>query len=245
MIIAGPCLFTDLSETDEILRTAVDLRNNIGSDVLFRCKLWGGGTTLAKWFDGVGADGVPILSQINDDILSSGTEIRTEYELMECNGAGLDFVWIGARNSANYSLYKSLELYRPKKIFIKRSPAMIIDEFHGLYDILTNKFNLDVYMIERGIVGFSNDSSSKFSPDLKGVIRIKNEYPEMFEKLVVDCSHSVFKKDYVSDVYEAFKSINIKHFMFECMSNPEKAKTDKNHMLSVEELSIILKNRSI
>lgn len=243
MIIAGPCLYTHLSEEADINTTAIDLKDEIGNDdTIFRCKLWGGGTTVEKWVDGVGSNGLATLQFINENIMEAATEVRTPEEILHVKASGLKVVWVGARNSANYSLYKTFELVKFDKVFVKRHPAMTIDEFVGLYDNLTQRFKMNVYPIERGIVGFSNNMESKFSPDLKGVIRIKHERPDIFDRLVIDCSHSVFVKDYVADVYKSFKSIGVDHFMFECMSNPDKAKTDKNHMLSVSELMNIIKD---
>ena len=97
------------------------------------------------------------------------------------------------------------------------------------------------YIIERGINTFDRQPDSRWSPDLKGIIRVKNERPDIFSRLVVDCSHSVGRKEYSGDVYRAFKAIGVQHFMFECSIAPEKSKTDKGQILSIEELEEILK----
>lgn len=229
MIIAGPCLFTDMSESGMIHDTAHMLKK-IGVE-WFRCKLWGGGTTPEKYFPGVGDDGLKLMKRISE-IMPVCTEVQTPEHTRYCAPV-MDMVWVGARNSSNYALRKSA---RESGIpfAIKRAANMPVELVYGMFDI-----EKPHYIIERGIDNIFARPESRFMPDLKGVMQIKNERPDIFDKLIVDCSHSVFRKDMVADTYRAFKSIGIKHFMFECTLDGS-SKTDQSHMLSVKELTEIL-----
>ena len=109
-----------------------------------------------------------------------------------------------------------------------------------LYDIILKLYKRKAYIIERGEVNFDRLVDSRWSPDLKGSIRIKQERPDIFDRLIIDCSHSVGRKEYVRDTYQAFKAIGVKHFMFEC-SIDGKSETDQRQMLSVKKLQDILK----
>lgn len=237
MIFAGPCLFTDLTESFEIRDTAGALKD-IGIDY-FRCKIFGGGTRPERYVRGVGVDALTLFDIIRNSIkINVCTEVQTPDQIKNVIGY-MDLVWIGARNCQNYGLLEYISNidslgYIP--FAIKRGPAMPIDEVYGIYDIFQPS-----YIIERGIITFDPMERSRFAPDLKGVIRIKNERPDIFDKLAVDCSHSVFRKDYVGDVYKAFKAIGVQHFMFEC-TYTGKSKTDQEHMLSVKELEQIIKD---
>lgn len=254
MIIAGNCLMADEEDIDIAVRTAKALKERNLADY-FRCKIWGGGTSPQKYFKGMGLSGLLTLEQINRKIMSAGTEVQIPEHIDYCNKYEykVDFIWVGARNCQNYALLERLEYFKGD-IFIKRGFGITVDEMIGLYDIIANpelnrslatlslsRVNKEIYIIERGIITFDRLPDSRWSPDLKGVIRIKNERPDIFNRLVVDCSHSVGRKEYSGDVYRAFKAIGVSHFMFECSVEPEKSKTDKGQILSIEELETILK----
>ena len=169
--------------------------------------------------------------------MPSGTEIHVPQQIGLCKG--LDYIWIGARNSSNYSLLSHLKWF-DGMVLIKRNPGMTIDELIGIYDICIKQYGLkSVYLIERGINTFDRIPVSRWTPDLKGVIRIKDERPDIFERLIVDVSHSLGQKQWIDDTYKAFKVIGVNHFMFECTMSG-KSKTDSGQMLSVAELKKIL-----
>ncbi len=239
MVIAGPCGFVDIEDDTDIIKTAEalkDLADDTGIDIKFRCKLWMGGTTIRLWADGVGGRGVKNLEYINTHILPTGTECQTWEQVKKCSD--LNYIWVGARYSQNYGLLRQFSKFNGD-LFIKRNPGMTTDELIGICDIMAVKFNKQIYPIERGINTFDRLPHSRWSPDLKGALRLKYERPEIFDRLVVDCSHSVFIKEHVPDVYRAFKAIGVQHFMIEC-THDGKSKTDSAHMLSVDELSKIV-----
>lgn len=235
MVIAGNCLFTDLSEKQIIRDTAEALQ---GIATHFRVKIFGGGTRADKYFEGVGRKGMFVLEYINERIMPCGTEIQIPQHVAECSE--LAYLWVGARNCQNYSLLQSLCTLYDGGIMLKRGQAMTVQETIDLYDILVKRYDRVPYIIERGEVNIDRLEDSRWSPDLKGVIRIKQERQDIFDKLIIDCSHSVGRKEYVRDTYQAFKAIGVKHFMFEATIDG-KSLTDQRHMLSVKELENILK----
>lgn len=239
MIIAGPCLYTIHTERERIIATAQALK---GTADFFRCKLWGGGTAPSKFMAGVGNKGIELLDYIHMEIMPTMTEAQNNHQIMSCRHHMIDGVWVGARNSQNYALIGDVEQYWPKnKIFmVKRGSGMTIDEVIGLFDIYREFYNREIYIIERGINTFDRLPTSRWSPDLKGMIRIKHERPDIFKRIVIDCSHSVGEKAWIEDTYRAFQAIGVEHFMFECTIDGE-SKTDSMQMLSVDELKEILK----
>lgn len=230
-LFCGPCLFADLSESQMILDTAMALQD-IGVEY-FRCKLWGGGTRPDRYFPGVGIDGFPTLEKIMCTGLKCGTEVQATSQVSICNEF-TEYIWIGARNSSNYTLRSAIRCFE-KPWALKRAANMSIENLIGAHDI-----DNPTWIIERGVDMLYQPEGAPFGPDLKGVLRIKNARPDIFDKLIVDCSHSVFMKPLVGDVYRAFKAVGVKHFMFECTIDG-KSKTDQAHMLSVIELENILK----
>lgn len=235
MIIAGPCLYADKSQKQDIIDLADFLQATKKVDG-FRVKLWGGGTTPEKYKYGIGNNGLSTLEEINE-IIPAGTEVHDKNHIEVCTGRAF-FLWVGARNAQNYTLLREISMF-DGVVLIKRGQGMTIDETIGLYDIMKERHNKDVHIVERGINTFDRLHDSRWSPDLKGVIRIKNERPDIFCRLMIDCSHSVGRKEYILDTYSAFSAIGCKHFMFECTIDGI-SETDQRHMLSASELLDII-----
>ena len=235
MIIAGPCLYTHAALKPEIVDTCKGLK---GIADVFRCKLWGGGTTPNKYREGIGNSGILDLYDLQKNIMPCATEIQTDRQMFDIED--LEYLWIGARNSQNYGLLEMLKWYYGQ-VMIKRGFGMTIDETIGLFDIMRDRHGRNSYIIERGISTFDRMPDSRWSPDLKGMIQIKVERPDIFDYIVIDCSHSVGRAKYIGDTYRAFKSIGVKHFMFEVWANVDKAQTDQGQAISIKELEVILK----
>jgi 3-deoxy-7-phosphoheptulonate synthase len=235
LIIAGPCSYIDESDSKEIFETADQL---LGVADWFRVKPYLGGTRPDRFMKGMEDEAAGPLSYINHNIMPVGIEVQTLKQLVMMRDS-ISFYWVGARNSANYGLYEDLSFYK-KPMMVKRGPSMTVDETIGLYDILTDIYKLEPMIIERGIVTIDRQDNSRWSPDLKGIIRIKQERPDVFRKLIIDCSHSVGRADFIHDTYRAFKAIGCEHFMFECTASG-KSRTDQSQMISVEKLKEILR----
>lgn len=231
MIIAGPCLF-NFGDFEMINKTAAKLD---GIADVFRVKIWGGGTRVDKWYPGIGEHGIRGLLAIQEDHnFPVITEVQVPNHIYLCDK--FYGIWIGARNSNNYGLLQELEGYRGK-VFIKRSPGSTIDETINLYYLIKEKFNILPYIIERGINNLDRNYG-RWSPDLKLAYVLKGREPVIFENLVIDCSHSAGKKEFIEDIYNAFKAIGINHFMFEVFEG--KSKTDVDQILTVSELEAII-----
>lgn len=234
MIIAGPCSYIDNSDEHEILKTAEALK---GVSDYFRCKIFLGGTRPDRYVKGIEYEGIATLKKINDSIMPVMTEVQTNEHVEKCRSS-IDSIWIGARNSQNYSLLGMVSQW-DGDIFLKRGSSMTVEETCGIFDIMKVIHQKIPYVIERGINTFDRQHDSRWSPDLKGVVEIKIRRPDIFDNLVIDCSHSVGRSDYIKDVYNAFKAIGCRHFMFECTYSGQ-SKTDQGHMLSVDQLKKIL-----
>lgn len=232
MIIAGPCLYTEIGDKEEIERTADAL---VGVVDVFRCKLWGGGTSPDRYMPGIGHLGLRTMQRIQEG-LQIATEIQSDEQVTWCNF--FDYLWIGARNASNYSLLESASKH-PKEIMIKRNPGQTIDEVFGLYDIMTHRYGRHPFIIERGILTFDRNPVKRWSLDLAGILRIKTERPDIFSRLVVDCSHSAGKAEWVEDTYICCKAAGVNNFMFECTYSGD-SKTDKAHMITTDKLREIL-----
>lgn len=228
MILAGNCLYIDDSFGKEVWDTAIGLR----SADIFRCKIWGGGTTNEKYFSGIGEKGLKLLKKINDHILPVATEIQIPEHLDICRN-NIDHIWIGARNSQNYALLEKAAKW-PGRVFVKRGFGMTMDELIGIYDIMVKRHNKKIYVVERGINTFDRTPDLRWGLDFRGVVYLKKERPDIFDNLLLDASHGSGYFAYIEDTYEAFKHLGVKHFMFEVYANVKEAVTDKYQGISVD-----------
>ena len=229
MILAGPCLFNSGDETI-IYSTAEKLKGVVD---IFRCKVWGGGTRLDRYLPGIGQRGL-------DDLWRLPIKAMTEVMTPEHVSAAwkLRDIWIGARNSSNYSLIEFAAKQR-SRLFIKRNPGATIEEMINLCDIIKIKYDCEPWLIERGINTLDRDRGGRWAPDLKIAYVLKYERPDLFEHFVIDCSHSAGEKRYVKEVYKAFEAIRVQHFMFEVLDG--ESRTDKAHVLNIEEFLNVFK----
>jgi 3-deoxy-D-arabino-heptulosonate 7-phosphate (DAHP) synthase len=239
MIIAGPCLLNDDPlEIENTIETAKQLYA-IDNSIMFRCKLWGGGTTPEKYQEGIGWDGLPILRNITEEIgIRSGTEIRESDQLQY----GFDFVWVAARACQNYTLLELLNCqqftdYNPNPICIKRHPGITIDELIGIHDICRDIHGYKPIMIERGINTFCRTDNRRWMPDFQGMLRLFTERPDI--ELMFDPSHACGQKEDIFPMVKAACAIGVKHFMLEVYADSTLTKTDKAQALSIEEFKPI------
>jgi len=237
MIIAGPCLW-NIGDDAAIKLTADNLK---GTADYFRVKLWGGGTTPEKYFPGIGnSDDHLKAFKLTADLGNVITEVQTPEHIASAL-FGLSGVWIGARNCHNYGLIEKVFMAANRLQFVgfKRGPGVTIAETIDLYRLYTERGKVQPWIIERGINTIDRGTAGRWSPDLKIAYYLKHERPEIFDRLVIDCSHSAGEKRFVFDVYHAFKAIGCKNFMFECLDGD--SKTDRDHMMTTSELKEGLK----
>ena len=232
MIIAGPCSFINMKDTGPISETATLLDGVVD---YFRCKVWLGGTSPDRYKTGIGKNGLHFLTNLG---LPFMTEVQVPKHIEYCKQYDVDAIWIGARNSQNYALLEACSEFSGS-VFIKRNPGMTIKEIIGIYDIMDVIFEKKPYIIERGINTIDRNDVSRWSISLNSILEIKYNRPDIFKKLVVDCSHSAGTHYYVQDIYNATKAMGVQHFMFECTSDGF-SETDFNHIINVKDLKAII-----
>ena len=216
----------------------------IDKDIFFRCKLWGGGFTYEKYVDGIGKEGLQILKEIKSIAeLKIGIEIRTLYE-MDIISDVCDYVWIGARNSQNYSLLKAIGYYfgqisdKRMSIMIKRSPGMTYEEVYGIHDICDKKFGFKPMIIERGINTFAKiPPNTRWLTDFNCMIKLIQERPDI--GLCYDPSHACGEADMIFQLVKAAYAIGVRNFMFEVYDRPQDTQTDKAQALSILQFKMI------
>lgn len=242
-IYAGPCLIQNNQDSiHNAYETAIRLAE-IDKNLLYRCKLWGGGFTYEKYIHGIGKQGLSHLETIKANAsLKMGIEIRTFYEMAIIFDV-CDYIWIGARNSQNYSLLKGLgdfmKSYNKRMpVMIKRSPGMGYEEVYGIHDICDKKFGFKPIMVERGINTFAKIlPMTRWLTDFHCMVKLIQDRPDI--ELCYDSSHACGDTSMIFPLVKAAYAIGIKNFMFEVYANPDITQTDKTQALSIEKFKTI------
>jgi 3-deoxy-D-arabino-heptulosonate 7-phosphate (DAHP) synthase len=247
MLICGPCLLNDDPlEMENTIETAKQL-HAIDPSIMFRCKVFGGGTIPEKYFKGINTEGLYELIKIKETIgLKIGTEIRDTVTINNDDCSRRDpaalindhfnFVWIAARACQNYELLEYIKDIK-LKIFIKRNPGITIDEVIGIHDICRDIHGYKPIMIERGINTFCRTDKRRWMPDFQGMLRLLTERPDI--ELMFDPSHACGQKEDIFPMVKAAYAIGVKHFMLEVYADPTLTKTDKAQALSIDEFRTI------
>lgn len=99
--IAGPCA----AETEEqVMETAQAVKNHVSrlsEQTIFRAGIWKP-RTQPNTFQGIGDEGLKWLQRVQKEIgLAVATEVATPDQVNAAIQAGIDYLWIGARTSAN------------------------------------------------------------------------------------------------------------------------------------------------
>ena len=121
ILIAGPCA---AESEEQVLRIAQPLsRQSRATLVIFRAGLWKPRTS-PETFQGVGDTGLDWLKRVKREYgLPVATEVCTPDQVRKALEAGIDYLWTGARTSANPILIQSIadamRDKQPKGVFVK------------------------------------------------------------------------------------------------------------------------------
>ena len=101
--IVGPCA---AESEEQVLRIAQQLKGKC--QLIFRAGVWKP-RTLPETFQGVGDIGLQWLLRVKHETgLPVATEVSTSEQCRKALEAGIDYLWIGARTSANPILVQQL-----------------------------------------------------------------------------------------------------------------------------------------
>lgn len=105
ILIAGPCAAEN--ET-QVIDTARDIAALLGHNVIFRAGVWKP-RTKPDTFQGVGEKALYWLQQVKAETrMAVATEVATPEHIRLASDAGIDYLWLGARTTANPILVQQL-----------------------------------------------------------------------------------------------------------------------------------------
>ncbi|MEM0501160.1 MAG: 3-deoxy-7-phosphoheptulonate synthase [Ignisphaera sp.] len=229
IIAAGPCAVESETQMIEIAKAV----KRVGAQILrggaFKPR------TSPYSFQGLGEEGLKILKRASEVV---GLPVVTE--VMDVRDVSLvakyaDMIQIGARNAQNYSLLKEVGKLK-KPVLLKRGFGMTVEEWILTAEYVLLEGNGSVVLCERGIRTF--EKSTRFTLDIAGfaVAKTLTHLP-----IALDPSHPAGRKDIVEPLALAGIAAGADMLIIEVHTNPEKALSDAEQQLNIEEFENIMR----
>lgn len=229
IIIGGPC---SVESEEQIKQVYQEIKHNID--------IYRGGAfkprTSPHSFQGLGAKGLEYLRAASRKPIISEIMDTADIELF----ADVDYIQIGARNMQNFALLKKVGA-SGKPVVLKRGLSATISELLSAAEYLEMYGASEVILCERGIRTFSD--SSRFTLDLAGVLKIKQETDY---KVIVDVSHPAGNTHMIADLAMSSVALGADGIMIETHCDPSQALSDNEQQLTTTEFNnLITKLRAL
>jgi len=234
VVMAGPCAVESREQVLEIAHRvkaagATILRGGAykpltfpyRTDSLFELREIG----LKYLADAGKATGLPVVTEVMDPRL---VETVAEYT---------DILQIGARNMQNFPLLEEVAKTH-KPVLLKRHFGCSLRDWLGAAEYILYGGNPNVILCERGVVApHTHAVASRFIVDIQAIPAVK-EYSHL--PVIVDPSHSTFKRSYVAPVARAAIAAGADGIIIDVHPVPEKAAVDPLQALSYEQFSALM-----
>ena len=171
-------------------------------------------------FQGMGEDGLKILSDVRDQFgLNIVTEAMDErgIDLVEKYG---DCIQIGARNMQNFSLLRYVGKTR-KPVLLKRGLSATLDELLLAAEYIMSEGNYDVILCERGIRTFADHARNTLDISIVPAIQRLSHLP-----VIIDPSHASGHNYMVNPLARAGIAAGADGLIIEVHPCPEEAMCD-------------------
>ncbi len=213
-IIAGPCAIENQKQVFSVAKAVAESGARFFRGGAFKPR------TSPYAFQGMGEDGLKILSDVRDEFnLNIVTEAMDEQgvDLVEKYG---DCTQIGARNMQNFSLLKYVGQTR-KPVLLKRGLSATLDEVLLAAEYIMAEGNYDVILCERGIRTFATHARNTLDLSIIPAIHNVSHLP-----VIVDPSHGTGRNYMVNPMARAGVAVGADGLIIEVHSNPEQALCD-------------------
>jgi len=171
-------------------------------------------------FQGMGEEGLRILSDIRDRF---GLLIVTEavdYESLDLVERYADMIQIGARNMQNFSLLKRAGRAR-KPVLLKRGMSATLEEFLMAAEYVMSEGNYQVVLCERGVRTFADHTRNTLDLSIVPAVHRLSHLP-----ILVDPSHGTGKRDKVIPLSRAAIAVGADGLIVEVHHDPDRALSD-------------------
>lgn len=213
-VIAGPCAVESL---EQILTCAAEVKE-AGAHILrggcFKPR------TSPYSFQGLGYEGLDMLVEAGKKYgLPIVTEVLSPHDVSRVADKA-DILQVGARNMQNFTLLSEVgRVSRP--VMLKRGLSSSLDELLQAAEYILSGGNQQVFLCERGIRTFETATRNTLDLSAVPVLRSRSHLP-----VIVDPSHAAGRRDLVSPLALAGKTVGAHGIMVEMHPEPEKALSD-------------------
>jgi 3-deoxy-7-phosphoheptulonate synthase len=185
-------------------------------------------------FQGLGEDGLRIMSEIRDQY---GLKIVTEAidnESLELVDEYADVIQIGARNMQNFSLLRRAGRAK-KPVLLKRGMSATLEEFLMAAEYIMSEGNYNVILCERGVRTFADHTRNTLDLSLIPAVQRLSHLP-----ILVDPSHGTGKRNKVTPMSRAAAAVGADGILVEVHNQPDKALSDGMQSLYPEQFDDLM-----
>jgi 3-deoxy-7-phosphoheptulonate synthase/chorismate mutase len=227
-IIAGPCSV----ENEQIMDTTAKRLSELGVEFLR------GGAykprTSPYDFQGLKEEGLKILNYVGQkyNMLTVSEVVDTKY--VETMVKYIDVLQIGSRNMHNFELLK--EVGKSKHpVLLKRGMCATIEEFKLAAEYIACEGNTNIIMCERGIRTFETATRNTLDIACAVILKKETKLP-----VIIDLSHSLGRKDIITEITKAVIALGIDGIMIEVHCRPKDALSDSSQQLTLDEFEKLM-----
>jgi 3-deoxy-7-phosphoheptulonate synthase / chorismate mutase len=231
-IIAGPCSIENESQLDIIAKELVNQGVKILRGGAFKPR------TSPYSFQGLGEQGLIYLFEATRRYgMISISEVMDPRQV-ELMARYVDILQVGSRNMNNYSLLREVGQGQ-MPVLLKRGFGATIEEFMFAAEHILAAGNSKLILCERGIRTF--ETKTRFTLDVAAVALLKQE---SHLPVIADVSHASGQRRLILPLACSSLAAGADGIMVEVHNAPEKALSDKEQQLDLEEFGTLMQNIS-
>ena len=226
----GPC---SAETREQVIATAGALKDICGTSFIFRAGVWKP-RTRPDTFQGVGAPALEWLREVKDTFgMEIATEVATPEHVEAALKAGIDYLWIGARTSANPLAVQAIadsildlrfKIFDLKGIFIKNPVNADAELWLGNIARL-EKAGVPVMAIHRGC---------NHQPCWSMAHKVRTARPDI--PMLLDPSHMSGDAEQVPGLLKKVAELGLDGAMIEVHAHPEQALSDRKQQIRPDEI---------
>ncbi len=234
-VIAGPCS----AETEEQVVTTAKQLSEKGCH-LFRAGIWKP-RTKPGGFEGKGDEALPWLADVKKETgMLVSTEVATPEHVEKALQHGIDFLWVGARTTANpFAIQALADSLRGVDIpvLVKNPVNPDLELWIGALERLNQAGVKRLGAIHRGFSSYDKKIYRNL-PMWQIPIELRRRYPTL--PLICDPSHISGRRDLIAPLCQQAMDLGFDGLLVESHCNPDEAWSDAMQQITPEVLDYIL-----
>lgn len=234
-VIAGPCS----AETEEQVMTTAQQLVEKGCH-LFRAGIWKP-RTKPGGFEGKGEEALPWLANVKKETgMLVSTEVATPDHVEKSLKYGIDFLWIGARTTANpFAMQSIADSLKGVDIpvMVKNPVNPDLELWVGALERLNQAGIKRLGAIHRGFSSLDKKIYRNL-PMWQIPIELRRRYPSL--PLICDPSHISGRRDFIAPLCQQAMDLGFDGLIVESHCNPDEAWSDAIQQITPDVLDYIL-----